>query len=128
MRTDIKRFAEFANVVYSGNKLQLQAIGLDVVELGAPVGVLPAPGNLRTVGGMLDGTVGLRWSYTRGRDFYEAECAEAAAGPWTSFYRGKLTSGTCSGLEPGKEYFFRVRAHGPAGPGAWSDISAKRAS
>lgn len=128
LRTDIKRYAEFANVVYQGDKLLLQSIGLDVVELGVPVGVLPAPGNLRTMAGPLDGTVKLRWAYTRGRDFYEAQCAESANGPWTQFYQGKLSAGTCSGLESGKEYFFRVRAHGPAGEGAWSDISKKRAS
>src|SRR5256885_3454180 len=45
----------------------------DVVELGPFLGVLPAPANLRSRPGMLDGSINLDWRFTTGRDFYEAD-------------------------------------------------------
>jgi hypothetical protein len=128
LRGETKRFAIFANAVYAGDKMKLQAIGLDIVEAGPDVGVLVAPAHLRSRGGKLDGSIDLKWNFTLGRDFYEVECAESSDGPWKQIYQGKMGRTTCGGLVSGKEYFFRVRAHNGAGPGAWSDITKKRAS
>jgi hypothetical protein len=128
VRTGVKRFATHAHSVYAGDKEKLQALGLDVIEIAGPVGVLPAPSNVRSRGGELDGTITVRWRSVTGRDIYIVECSENASGPWTEAYRGAATSATCSGLTPGKEYFFRVRAWGTAGPGAWSDITKTRAA
>ena len=123
-----QRYAIFANSVYAGDKLSLQAIGLDVVETGGPVGVLAAPANLRSTPGLLDNSIDLRWNFVTGRDWYTAECSEGANGPWAQIYQGKIARTSCGSLVSGKEYFFRVRAHGAAGPGAWSDITKRRAS
>jgi hypothetical protein len=128
LRNETRRFAVHANSVYDGDKLKLQAIGLDVVELGPVLGVLPAPLHLRSRSGKLDGSIELKWNFTIGRDFYEVECAESSDGPWKQIYQGKFGRTTCGGLISGKEYFFRVRAHNGSGPGAWSDITKKRAS
>ena len=128
IRNETKRFAVYANAVYDADKMKLQAIGLDVVEVGPVLGVLPAPLHLRSRSGKLDGSIELKWNFTIGRDFYEVQCAESSDGPWTTIYNGKIGRTTCGGLVSGKEYFFRVRAHNGAGPGAWSDITKKRAS
>ena len=64
----------------------------------------------------------------KGRDFYTSEVAEHSEGPWTEFYKGKAGNTTCEDLVSGKEYYFRVRAWGAAGPGTWSDITKTRAS
>jgi hypothetical protein len=124
----LRRFANHAHNVYAGDKTQLAVLGLDVVEITGELGVLPAPTNLRSRPGLLDGTVRVRWKSVRGTDIYVLECAEAASGPWTEAYRGSMVSATCDELEPGKEYFFRVRAWGTAGPGALSDITKTRAA
>ena len=41
---------------------------------------------------------------------------------------GALSKCTLKQLDPGKLYYFRVRAKGAAGFGPWSDSAAKRAS
>ena len=127
VRDGVAQFADFARSTYKGDKALLQAVALDVIE-PFPLGVLPAPQNLRGKLGKLDGTIDVFWKSVAGRDFYTLECAPAATGPWTEDYKGKAGRATCSGLTSGSEYFFRVRAWGAAGPGAWSDISKKRAA
>jgi hypothetical protein len=89
---------------------------------------LPAPTNLRSKPGLLDGSIDLNWPFVPGRDFYTAECGQSAAGPWTEVYKGKAGKTSCTDLTSGAEYFFRVRAWNASGPGAWSDITKRRAS
>ena len=127
LRLGIKQYATFAHSAFAGDKVQLQGLGLDVVEFPGLLGVLPAPANLRSSTGLLDGTIVVRFNSVRGRRIYKMECAEDAAGPWTLSYEGTRVTATCSGLVSGKEYFFRVRAFGAAGPGEWSDITKARA-
>ncbi len=129
LRSGINRFASHADAVYAGDKLSLQAVGLGVRTPPAPVGPLPAPGNLRSEGGAMEGTINLDWEpLPMGRPTYVAECAPAAGGPWTQFYVGRPSKTTCAGLTPGAEFFFRVKAVGKAGDSPWSDITKKRAS
>ncbi len=128
VRLAVKRFAAHAHSVYAGDKAKLQALGLDVIEVTGTLGVLPAPSNVRSRRGDLDGTITVRWRSVNGTDQYSLECAENANGPWTEAYRGSATRATCSNLTPGKEYFFHVRAWGTAGPGTWSDITKTRAA
>jgi len=127
IREGVAQFADFARSFYKGDKAKLQAVGLDVVEPLGNGGVLPAP-LLRSKQGKLDGTIELNWPLVTGRDFYTAECAESASGPWTEVYKGKAGRTSCTGLNSGAEYFFRARAWNAAGPGTWSDITKKRAS
>jgi hypothetical protein len=128
LRASVNRFAGHADSVYAGDKAQLQAIGLDVRALPAPVGMVTAPANLRSTPGVLEGTISLRWSAVRGRKMYHAECAPTGTGPWTPIYSGTTPATVCGALTPGAEYFFRVRAHGSAGMGPWSDVTKRRAS
>jgi len=128
IREGVSQFADFARSFYKGDKAQLQAVGLDVVEPLGLLGILPAPANLRSKQGMLDGTIDLSWPLVVGRDFYTVECAQSAAGPWSEAYRGKTGKTTCTGLTSGAEYFFRARAWNSSGPGTWSDITKKRAA
>jgi hypothetical protein len=129
LRTSVKRYALYANTVYMGDAMSLAALGLSVVEPAGPVGVLPAPQNLRSFPGQLNQTIDLDWESVRGRESHELQCAESASGPWNEIYRGRKASATCPGLVAGREYFFRVRAYGAGGKaGAWSDITSARAS
>jgi hypothetical protein len=128
LRDGINRFAAFADSVYAGDKMQLQAVGLEVRNPALPLGLPSQPLNLRSEGGVLEGTINLVWRPVVGRPQYFAECASAADGPWTQVYTGRAAHTTCGGLTPGAEYFFRVRAHAVAGAGPWSDITKKRAS
>lgn len=128
IRVGVAQFADFARSFYKADKAKLQAVGLDVVEPLGLVGVLPAPVTIRSKQGMLEGTIDVSWPLVVGRDFYTVECATSASGPFVETYRGKAGRTTCTGLTSGAEHFFRVRAWNSAGPGAWSDITKKRAS
>jgi len=120
--------ASYVQNITQGDEAKILSAGMPVKGPAAPVGPLPAPGNLRVSGGDLEGTCDCMWDPVAGRDSYIAEYATNVAGPWTQFYVGKRSSATASGLTAGQLYFFRVRAVGAAGPGPWSDVAQKRAT
>jgi hypothetical protein len=129
VRLAVDGFAQHAGIIYKHNKAQLQAVGLDVTNPPTPPGPLAAPGNLQSFIGDLEGTIHLQWERVIRRDYYVAECASSANGPWTQIYGGKKTRTTCGALTPGAEYFFRVRASGgTTATSPWSDITRKRAA
>lgn len=127
-RQAARLYAAHAHTRFAGDKAKLQTLGLDVVEITGLLGTLAAPVNLRSRPGKLNQTIKLIWKAVRGRESHELQCAESAAGPWNEVYRGRKSRAICLNLVSGKEYFFRVRAHGAAGPGAWSDITSTRAT
>jgi hypothetical protein len=128
IRDKIAVFASWAVQHCAGDRVKLQSVGLDVRANATPVGPMPAPLNLRSFGGALEGGVDLFWDPVRGRYNYFLECGQSSNGPWTTAYTGRASQASCGGLTPGAEYFFRVRAQGFAGLGPWSDITKKRAS
>jgi len=120
--------ASYVQNITLGDEAKILSAGMPVKGQSAPVGPLPAPGNLRITGGDLDGTIDCMWNPVSGRDTYIAEHATAVGGPWTQFYVSKKSSATASGLVSGQAYYVRVRAVGAAGPGPWSDIAQGRAT
>ena len=129
LRAGINRYAEYADTVYDGDKLSLQAIGLSVRNPYAPVGPLPAPTGLRSRTGAMEGTVELEWNpITYGRPQYFVQCAQTANGPWSEVSSMRVAKTVVGALTPGAEYFFRLCAQGAAGNSAWSDITKRRAS
>src|SRR4051812_29010344 len=92
----INGFARHADTVYAGDPTQLQAVGLEVRNPSAPIGPLPAPQNLRSRPGAMDGTIDLEWEpLPKGRPQFFAECAQSASGPWTQIYTGRAAKATC---------------------------------
>ena len=129
LRGAVEGFAKHAGTVYQHDKAKLQAISLDVTAPPYVPGPLPAPGNLQSFTGDMEGTIHLQWERVLRREVYEAECASSANGPWTRIYNSRKTRTTCGGLTPGAEYWFRVRATGgTTGTSPWSDITRKRAA
>jgi hypothetical protein len=128
LRADVTTYGHSVATLCGFDRARVQALGLDLVANAAPVGPLLAPANLRSVPGLLEGTVELDWESVNGRPTYFAECGVSAAGPWTQFFTGRGTKATCPDITPGTEYYFRVRAHGKAGYSPWSDITRRRAS
>lgn len=128
LRKLVNEFAGAAEGVYAGDAASLTAIGLPLRASAQPVGILPAPANLRTYHGPLDDSIKARWNTVKGRTHFEMECATSPNGPFTRAYMGGETSCICPGLTPGTEYWFRVRAWGAAGPSPWSDLARRRAA
>jgi hypothetical protein len=111
-----------------GDEAKIQSAGFEVRGTPAPIGELPAPGNLVTTTGDNEGEIDLTWNRVRGASAYEIEC-KVNTGPesWQAVKVVTNSRFTVTALIPGTVYAFRVRAIGAAGSGAWSDQAIRRA-
>ena len=107
----------------------LQSTGFPLRSAGAPIGALPAPGDLRAIPTDNEGVMELRCDTVKGASSYEWECKlhDNIAAPWTAIKSSTTAKILVPALTPGALYAFRVRAIGSAGPGAWSDEASGRA-
>jgi hypothetical protein len=107
----------------------LASTGFPLRGAGAPIGELPAPGDLRATATAKEGEIDLRCNTVKGASSYEWECRvhDNVSAPWTAIKTSTTTRILVPGLTPGVVYAFRVRAIGSAGPGTWSDEATERA-
>ncbi len=124
MGRDLATFVQSAS---KGNPATLESSGFTLTAPRTPVGILPAPSNVRVEPGQI-GTCLLKWDRDRGTRSWRAEWAPQPTGPWTEFYNGTRATCVATGLTSGTQYWFRVQALGSAGPSDWSDPSTKRAA
>jgi Fibronectin type III domain len=118
----------YVELTSGGSEAVIESSGFGVRAPSAPVGALPAPGNLVSTYGDSDGEVDLLWNPVRGANSYEVQCKiNTDAGVWQHATNASGSRVTASGLTGGTVYGFRVRAIGAAGPGAWSDVNVRRA-
>lgn len=120
--------ANYCAAAQGDNPEALATTALPLKGAPAPVGALPAPGNLEATFGDNAGEVDLSWDRLYGALSYETQCKEHTDGtPWQPAKTVAQSKATITGLTSGKVYAFRVRAIGPDGPGPWSDESVKMA-
>ena len=123
---DLQRLAGGLELVAAGDLVQLSASGFALKKKGVrSTAPLPAPENLRVKPTGISGEAGLKCKAVPRADIYEvAYTRDPTTGPWTSL-PGFTNSQAMlvTGLERGKDYYFRVRAIGANGPGAWSDVA-----
>lgn len=106
----------------------LASTGFPLRSAGAPVGQLPAPGNLTAGATDNEGEIELRCNAVKGASSYEwQQRLHDNAASWQALKTGTTTRILVPGLTPGVVYAFRVRAIGSAGPGTWSDEATERA-
>jgi hypothetical protein len=125
--TALTSLASWAQGEVNGNGPKLESGGFPLERPRQPVGLLPAPINLRSVAGDAPGTSELSCKAVKGRKFYTAQCALAPVGPWTTIYTGTKPRCLATDLISGTLYYFRMAVSGAAGQSPWSDISEKRA-
>lgn len=115
-------------LVSEGRAAVVAASGMELRRPRTPVGRLRAPGNLRARPALYEGACDLAWEGVRGASVYEVECQrESLEAPWERALMITATKGRATSLVPGALYYFRVRAIGTAGEGAWSDPALCRA-
>jgi hypothetical protein len=124
----LTKSAKFMENVTDGDPVKLALSGAPLKGAPAPIGELPAPGNLRASLGDNPGEDDLIWDGVKGGMVYIVQFGTGLDGPWTQGYMGTASKCTITGLISGQEYVFRVCAVGTAGQGPWSDIAAKRAA
>ena len=120
--------AAYCEAVTPGDGVALASTGLPLRGAAAPIGALPAPGNLRAKPTANEGEIELRCATVKGASSYEWECRQhEGSPPWQAVKTSTTAKILSAGLTPGTLYAFRVRAIGSAGAGAWSDEAVERA-
>jgi Fibronectin type III domain len=121
--------AAYCEAATPGDGVALTSTGFPLRGTPAPIGALPAPGNLRAAAADNEGVMELRCNTVKGASSYEWECKvhDAVSAPWSAIKTSTTAKILVPGLTPGTLYAFRVRAIGSAGPGAWSDEASGRA-
>jgi|JI10StandDraft_1071094.scaffolds.fasta_scaffold60097_6 hypothetical protein len=120
--------AALVAAVSAGNADVIISSQMKLRKKRTPLGQLSAPGNLLANITEFEGTCALRWERVRGASVYEIEFKlKEDEAPWQRFQTVTAAKAEVSGLIGGQFYYFRVRAIGAAGPGAWSDLALRRA-
>ncbi len=122
-----RSLADYVEGASMGNPATLESSGFKLAPPRQPVGVIPAPSNLRAAPGQ-EKTCELRWDRDRGAQSWVAECALSPDGPWTEIYKGTRARCIATNLTSGTQYWFRVQAIGSSGPSDWSAPATKRAA
>ena len=102
-----------------GDDLQIISSGFALRKKRSPVGILPAPGNVRVAFGQHPGELIVRWGGVPLRSGYKVQMTDDIMSPssWTTAKDGetgkvRLVVGD---LVPGKVYWFRVLTKSTAG-------------
>lgn len=122
----LTRLAANLELTADGDRVMLAASGFELKKgPGArTISSLPAPKDVRVKPTGISGQVLLKCRAVPGADNYQPEYALGPDGPWTAIDPSSNSQATLfTGLARGKDYYFRLRANGPNGPGAWSDIA-----
>lgn len=126
--TVITARASNCEAVALGDVVKLASTGFPLRATPAPIGALPAPGNLRAEMSDMPGSIDLVWESVTGALVYRLQCMEhGSAAGWADVKTQSQVSCTVPGLVSGKIYAFRVLALGPKGEGPWSDEAVKMA-
>lgn len=122
LETILTQAASYIAAATLGSPTKLISIGVDTIDRGSPVGLLPEPGNLRATAGESEGQVVLRWKAMRRARMFEIHSKPDGPGDnWIQQPFVTRSRATLEGFPPGQRFTFRVRAHATAGPGPWSD-------
>lgn len=122
----MQKLAAGLELLADGNLVQLTATGFDLkAKPTRSTTPLPPPENLRAT---TTGTMGEALCKCKAvplADSYEcASTQDPINGPWTSIPPVSNSQTILfSGLERGKDYYFRIRAIGAKGPSGWSDVA-----
>ncbi|HEV2608199.1 MAG TPA: fibronectin type III domain-containing protein [Xanthomonadaceae bacterium] len=109
----------------NGDPAILLSSGYPMRKTRQPVGLLPAPANLRLARGTISGQLKARCKPVPQAGSYQWRYATAAAPTaWTQVETTLSASITLSGLVPGTQYVVQARAVGTQGPSDWSVASA----
>ena len=113
----------------AGDDQKISSAGMNIRNIAAPIGQLPAPMNLYAEAGNNDGQIDLNWEPVRGARSYVVEITTDANVPTSWKHKTNVTesSAAITGLTSGGKFWFRVAGVGAAGQGPFSDPCAKYA-
>jgi hypothetical protein len=116
----LRQLAAYVQANCNADLLMLASSGFDAVRAPSPVGVLPAPQNLRLSLTGVSGEMLLRFDRVSNAVNYSVETAASPDGPWEAETPSTSTRVFIEGLTPGQVYWVHVCSNGSAGSGGWS--------
>lgn len=130
LRDLITLLGSYVQVTSGGDPEKILSAGFQTRKVAAPIGLLPAPKNLRAESTAMPGVIDLRWDRVRGRLIYVLEINlgdPLLEIDWKPLVLLGRNAYSAEGLTSGKFCSFRVRAIGAAGPSPWSDTAIEKA-
>jgi hypothetical protein len=115
----LRQLASYVTGNCNADLVALLGSGFEAVKAPAPVGVLPAPANLRLNITGISGELFLRFDRVQNAANYSVQVATNPDGPWQEQDLSTSTRVTINGLTPGKVYWVRAAANGTAGQSGW---------
>jgi hypothetical protein len=115
----LRQLASYVTGNCNADLVALFSSGFAAVKTPSPVGVLPAPENLRLNLTGISGELFLRFDRVQNAANYSVQVATSPDGPWQEQALSTSTRVTFRGLTPGKAYWARAAANGSAGRSGW---------
>lgn len=131
LRSLLTHLSRYVNGASNGDVDVAVSSGFELVKPKDPVDKLEAPVNVNATAGAYEGSVDLRWKKVRGGRVYNVELTDGdpnLATGWRLADAVSSTKWTIQGLEPGRNYAFRVAALGTPGTGPTSKVAVCRAA
>lgn len=128
LKTALKAEADYVVKTSGGDEAKIESAGLHPATQGfrMPSERVSQVMELSSSAGDEPNEVDLTWDKVRCAIGYEVEiCRESEELEWGACTTAVQSSATIWGLESGVRHWFRVRATGKTGPGAWSDTVTK---
>ncbi|HTA65881.1 MAG TPA: fibronectin type III domain-containing protein [Xanthomonadaceae bacterium] len=118
----VRQLAQYVQATGNGDRVVLTASGFPLQRSPQPIGVLPAPENLRLSRGAVSGQLRARCKNVAKASAYQWRIAAVQTpGVWLPADPTVAARTTLAGLTPGTAYLVQVRAIGTRGPSDWSD-------
>lgn len=126
LRGDLRDLAAYVRNVSGGDEATILGAGMGVRRAKSPRTMAPATG-LEALPGEDSGEIDLSWTPVPGAKSYEVQGSPdpITATSWGHAGISTKATLTLTGLPSGARGWWRVRAIGANGPGAWSDPATK---
>ena len=129
LRDLLTLLGSYVQVTSGGDPEKIVSAGFKTRKVATPVGILPAPGNLRAVASLLLGVIDLRWDRVAGRLIYQLFICigdPLVEANWKPLVLLGSNAHSAKDLISGTPYTFRVQAIGAAGPSPMSDTATEK--
>ncbi len=123
----LRQLAAYVQANCGAELLALLTSGFEAVRAPSPVGLLPAPGNLRLSFTGLSGELLLRFDRVINAYNYSIQTSNSPDGPWEDQDLSTSVRVTVGGLTPGEVYWMRACANGSAGASEWGGPASSMA-
>ena len=125
----IRELGGYVQSLCTGDKDLILSAGFDVRRSNDPVGLLPAPQNMRALVTPYPGRLEVRWKGVKNRNMYQLYMTDKDPqdpANWKLLLQSTRNAHTINDLESNKVYTFRTVALGAAGASPLSDIASAK--